>query len=104
MAVAESVRPLDPKFNRLAIHDSDGNVWTYSEGRPAKSNADADVQVEFGAARLLRDPDQQAVLRQMASGLPRRIVVQFASSAGEGSGGGCGSWTGGGGTYEFEQE
>jgi hypothetical protein len=37
-------------------------------------------------------------------GLPKRIVVQFASSAGEGSGGGFGSWTGGGGTYEFEQE
>jgi hypothetical protein len=104
MAVAESVRPLDPKFNRLEIQDSDGKVWTYSEGRPAKRDADADVQVEFGSVNLVRDSDQQAVLRQMASGLPKRIVVQFGSSAGEGSGGSFGSWTGGGGTYEFEQE
>jgi hypothetical protein len=104
MAFAESIQSLDPKFNRLAIQDSDGNVWTYSEARPAKSNADADVQVEFGSVSLLRDSEQQTVLRQMASGLPRRIVVQFASSAGEGSGGGFGSWTGGGGTYEYELE
>jgi hypothetical protein len=104
MAVAESVRPLDIKFNRLAIQDSDLKVWTYSEGRPAKRDAEADVQVEFGSVNLLRDSDQQVVLRQMASGLPKRIVVQFASAAGEGSGGGFGSWTGGGGTYEFEQD
>ena len=104
MAVAESVRPLDAKFTRLAIQDSDGKVWTYAEGRPAKRDADADVQVEFGSMSLLRDAEQQTVLRQMASGLPRRIVVQFASSGGAGSGGGYGSWTGGGGTYEFEQE
>jgi hypothetical protein len=104
VAVAESVQPLDPKFNRLAIQDSDGMVWIYSEGRPAKRDADADVRVEFGSVSLLRDAEQQTVLRQMASGLPRRIVVQFASSGGAGSGGGFGSWTGGGGTYEYERE
>ena len=49
-------------------------------------------------------PDEQAVLRQTEPGLPRKIIVQFASSAGEGSGGGFGAWTGGGGTYEYELE
>jgi hypothetical protein len=103
MAIAESVRDAGDKFDRLVIHDSDGNEWTYAEGRPAKRNAVAHVQLEHGYLSLVHAPDQQVVLRQAAPGLPRKIIVQFASSAGAGSGGVFGNWTGGGGTYEFDR-
>jgi hypothetical protein len=103
MAFAISVRDAGNKFDRLVIRDSDDEDWIYAEGRPAKKNAVAQVQLEHGYLSLIHAPDQQVILRQMAPGLPNKIIVQFASSAGAGSGGAFGAWTGGGGTYEFNQ-
>ncbi len=108
MAIASKITACDPTPSVapawMEIEDDDGKRWRYVNRGNAPSSATIHVRGDQGRLTLVRGNDGKAILKQDGPGLLRNINVQFSSPAGPGAMGVVGSWTGGGGTYEYEME
>jgi hypothetical protein len=105
MSIAKDVVDGDRRgITWLLIEDDDGQRWRYAKRGPAPFPDPVHIQVRNGNLDFVQAPDGKPFIRQDRPGLPAKITLSFATSSAPTLFGVVGMWTGGKGTYEYEQE